>query len=194
MTVSHSFSMAVVLSVLWSVAALESTEKAEGEVTAPNVGNLNLALVLVITYSPRCARGTVKSTLCEFFSSSSCRCKIHAAFPLSLVNVKLFADRLIWFSAQYWCSACVLLDQQTKPNTIQNNTIQMITTYLSRVFRFVNVLMLSLSSTEWSEQSFSASLVYGTPQGSILGPLPFLSYLLTFQHIFITFKDISYHC
>lgn len=135
MTVSHSFSMAVVLSVLWSVAALESTEKAEGEVTAPNIGNLNLVLVLVITYSPRCARGTVKSTLCEFFSSSSCRCKIHAAFPLSLVNVKLFADRLIWFSAQYWCSACVLLDQQTKPNTIQNNTIQMITTYLSRVFQ-----------------------------------------------------------
>lgn len=135
MTVSHSFSMAVVLSMLWSVAALESTEKAEGEITAPNLGNLNLALVLVITYSPHCARGTVKSTSCEFFSSSSCRCKIHAAFPLSLVNVKLFADRLIWFSAQYWCSACVLLDQQTKPNTIQNNTIQMITTYLSRIFQ-----------------------------------------------------------
>lgn len=94
---------------------------------------------------------------------------------------------------------CLCITRSTNKTNIYNgHTIQYKTTQYKWLlliwagfFRSVNVLMLSLSSTEWSEQLFSASLVYGIPQGSIL---PFLSYLLPFQHIFITFNDISYHC
>lgn len=43
-------------------------------------------------------------------------------------------------------------------------------------------------------KSSLSHLHFGVPQGSVLGPVLILVYMLPRQHILSTFKDLSYHC
>lgn len=49
------------------------------------------------------------------------------------------------------------------------------------------------SVAAYKYRSFSTSLTYGVPQGSVLKPLVILLYLLHLQHFLRTFQDICYH-
>uniref|UniRef100_A0A8C6KI16 Reverse transcriptase domain-containing protein n=1 Tax=Nothobranchius furzeri TaxID=105023 RepID=A0A8C6KI16_NOTFU len=97
------------------------------------------------------------------------------------------------------CSVLVLLDLTAAFDTVDHHLL------LERLRDWVG---LSGSALEWfssylSERSFSVavskfrssttSLTHGVPQGSVLGPLLFLLYLLPLQHILSSFKGISYH-
>uniref|UniRef100_A0A8C6K7Z1 Reverse transcriptase domain-containing protein n=1 Tax=Nothobranchius furzeri TaxID=105023 RepID=A0A8C6K7Z1_NOTFU len=97
------------------------------------------------------------------------------------------------------CSVLVLLDLTAAFGTVDHHLL------LERLGDWVG---LSGSALEWfssylSERSFSVavskfrsstiSLTHGVPQGSVLGPLLFLLYLLPLQHILSSFKGISYH-
>uniref|UniRef100_A0A8C6VWU7 Reverse transcriptase domain-containing protein n=1 Tax=Nothobranchius furzeri TaxID=105023 RepID=A0A8C6VWU7_NOTFU len=97
------------------------------------------------------------------------------------------------------CSVLVLLDLTAAFDTVDHHLL------LERLRDWVG---LSGSALEWfssylSERSFSVaiskfrssttSLTHGVPQGSVLGPLLFLLYLLSLQHILSSFKGISYH-
>uniref|UniRef100_A0A8C6KL48 Reverse transcriptase domain-containing protein n=1 Tax=Nothobranchius furzeri TaxID=105023 RepID=A0A8C6KL48_NOTFU len=97
------------------------------------------------------------------------------------------------------CSVLVLLDLTAAFDTVDHHLL------LERLRDWVG---LSGSALEWfssylSEISFSVavskfrssttSLTHGVPQGSVLGPLLFLLYLLPLQHILSSFKGISYH-
>uniref|UniRef100_A0A8C6KCT2 Reverse transcriptase domain-containing protein n=1 Tax=Nothobranchius furzeri TaxID=105023 RepID=A0A8C6KCT2_NOTFU len=97
------------------------------------------------------------------------------------------------------CSVLVLLDLTAAFDTVDHHLL------LERLRDWVG---LSGTALEWlssylSEHSFSVavskfrssttSLTHGVPQGSVLGPLLFLLYLLPLQHILSSFKGISYH-
>lgn len=73
----------------------------------------------------------------------------------------------------------------TETNDVSRAALEWFTSYLSEQCFSVVVSKYSSSST---------SLTYGVPQGSVLGRLLFLLYLLPLQHILSTFKDISYLC
>uniref|UniRef100_A0A8C6PV72 Reverse transcriptase domain-containing protein n=1 Tax=Nothobranchius furzeri TaxID=105023 RepID=A0A8C6PV72_NOTFU len=97
------------------------------------------------------------------------------------------------------CSVLVLLDLTAAFDTVDHHLL------LERLRDWVG---LSGTALEWfssylSERSFSVvvskfrssttSLTHGVPQGSVLGPLLFLLYLLPLQQILSSFKGISYH-
>uniref|UniRef100_A0A8C6W0R4 Reverse transcriptase domain-containing protein n=1 Tax=Nothobranchius furzeri TaxID=105023 RepID=A0A8C6W0R4_NOTFU len=97
------------------------------------------------------------------------------------------------------CSVLVLLDLTKAFDTVDHLLL------LERLRDWVG---LSATALQWlssylSERSFSVavtkfrsstpSLTHGVPQGSVLGPLLFLLYLLPLQHILSSFKGISYH-
>uniref|UniRef100_A0A8C6KMM3 Reverse transcriptase domain-containing protein n=1 Tax=Nothobranchius furzeri TaxID=105023 RepID=A0A8C6KMM3_NOTFU len=97
------------------------------------------------------------------------------------------------------CSVLVLLDLTAAFDTVDHHLL------LERLRDWVG---LSGSALEWfssylSERSFSVavsrfrssttSLTHGVPQGSVLGPLLFLLYLLPLLHSLSSFKGLSYH-
>uniref|UniRef100_A0A669CLJ3 Reverse transcriptase domain-containing protein n=1 Tax=Oreochromis niloticus TaxID=8128 RepID=A0A669CLJ3_ORENI len=98
------------------------------------------------------------------------------------------------------CSVLLMLDLTSAFDTVDHHIL------LDRLRHWVGISGVAL---DWFEsylhkRSFSVAtskysssstfLAYGVPQGSVLGPLLFLLYLLPLQHLLSTFKDISYHC
>uniref|UniRef100_A0AAX7VVA2 Reverse transcriptase domain-containing protein n=1 Tax=Astatotilapia calliptera TaxID=8154 RepID=A0AAX7VVA2_ASTCA len=98
------------------------------------------------------------------------------------------------------CTILMLLDLTSAFDMVDHHIL------LDRLNHWVGILGTAL---EWfnsclSEQSFSvatskfrssvSSLAYGVPQGSVLGLLPFLLYLLPLLQLLSSSTDISYHC
>uniref|UniRef100_A0A669AZZ0 Reverse transcriptase domain-containing protein n=1 Tax=Oreochromis niloticus TaxID=8128 RepID=A0A669AZZ0_ORENI len=98
------------------------------------------------------------------------------------------------------CSVLLMLDLTSAFDTVDHYIL------LERLKYWVGV---SGSALEWFSsylyeryfsvavskfRSSSTSLSYGVPQGSVLGPLLFLIYLLPLQHILSPFEDIRYYC
>uniref|UniRef100_A0A669DHZ7 Reverse transcriptase domain-containing protein n=1 Tax=Oreochromis niloticus TaxID=8128 RepID=A0A669DHZ7_ORENI len=98
------------------------------------------------------------------------------------------------------CSVLLMLDLTSAFDTVDHYML------LERLKYWVGV---SGSALEWFSsylyeryfsvavskfRSSSTSLSYGVPQGSVLGPLLFLIYLLPLQHVLSPFEDIRYHC
>uniref|UniRef100_A0A8C6PBL6 Reverse transcriptase domain-containing protein n=1 Tax=Nothobranchius furzeri TaxID=105023 RepID=A0A8C6PBL6_NOTFU len=94
-------------------------------------------------------------------------------------------------------SVLVLLDLTAAFDTVDHQLL------LERLTDWVGPSGTALEWLYFSEHSFSVavskfrssttSLTQGVPQGSVLGPLLFLLYLLSLQHILSSFKGISYH-
>lgn len=79
----------------------------------------------------------------------------------------------------------ILLKRQKYWAGVTGTALEWFSTYL--YYRCVSLVVSKYRSS-------STSLTYGLPQGSVLGPLLFLIYLLPLQHILSPSEDMCYHC
>lgn len=101
--------------------------------------------------------------------------------------MKLFCSQPLYQPSEIWrySDHQISLDRLRYWASVSGSALQLFTSYLSDC---------SLCVAASNYRSSLSHLNFGVPQGSFLGTLLFLVYMIPLQHILSTFKEVSYTC